>query len=236
MVKRLLIAAALVALPAGGSAEVPEQPKGKGIESRDYRWNELSGEKAEALRRKGDAQRGRYAYEVCQGCHRPDGGGRPDGAYPQLAGQHATVLIEQMTDVRAGSRDNPKMYPFATQHVINVQEIADIAVYLEGLKIPRDNGNGLGTDLQRGRSLYDKDCKTCHGPSGEGNSAKFYPVLAGQHYLYLVRQARDIRDGKRRNANPEMVEVVKRYTDKELEAVSDYMSRLKVAERRKSVK
>ncbi|MBI2312018.1 MAG: c-type cytochrome [Betaproteobacteria bacterium] len=236
MVKRLLIAAVMAILPAGGSAAVPEQPKGKGIESRDYRWNELTGEEAEALRRKGDAQRGRQAYEVCQGCHRPDGSGRPDGAYPQLAGQHATVLIKQMTDIRAGTRDNPKMYPFSTPHVINVQEIADIAVYLEGLAIPRHNAKGPGADLERGRSLYDKDCKTCHGANGEGNAAKFYPVLAGQHYPYLVRQARDIRDGKRRNANPKMVKAVKGYSDGELEAVSDYMSRLALAKKRKPAK
>ena len=36
-----------------------------------------------------------------------------DGTFPQLAGQHTTVLIKQMADIRAGERDNPTMYPFA---------------------------------------------------------------------------------------------------------------------------
>jgi cytochrome c553 len=36
----------------------------------------------------------------------------------------------------------------------------------------------------------------------------------------------DIRDGKRRNANPEMWEVSKGYPDEDIQAVIDYMSRL----------
>lgn len=208
------------------SAEVPAQPKGPGIESKDYVWNRPGGEKAEALKLKGDVSRGRIAYEICQGCHKPSGSGLPDGTYPQLAGQHATVLIKQMVDIRTGSRDNPKMHPFASEKAVSVQEIADIATYLQGLPIPEDNGKGDGEHLARGKELYGKDCRVCHGDSGEGDRLKFYPIVAGQHYRYLLREARDIRDGVRRNANPKMVKVVKNYTDLDLEAVSDYMSRL----------
>ena len=53
----------------------------------------------------------------------------------------------------------------------------------------------------------------CHGEQGEGNEEKFYPVLAGQHYEYMLRQIRDIAAGRRRNANPDMVKVVKGYDD-----------------------
>jgi len=66
----------------------------------------------------------------------------------------------------------------------------------------------------------------CHGPNGEGSEKDFYPVLAGQHYEYLLRQIRDIAALKRRNANPDMVKVVKGYSDADLQAVVDYMSRL----------
>ena len=58
-----------------------------------------------------------------------------------------------------------------------------------------------------------------------------YPVLAGQHYKYLLRQIRDIAAERRRNANPDMVKVVKNYSDEELIAVVDYMSRLSWPER-----
>ena len=52
----------------------------------------------------------------------------------------------------------------------------------------------------------------CHGVNGEGNKEKFYPVIAGQHYKYLLRQMTEIRDGKRRNANPDMVKIIKSTT------------------------
>ena len=123
------------------------------------------------------------------------------------------------------------MFPFAGKHVVTIQEIADIAVYLQNMKIPRDNGKGPGTALARGKDLYARDCQTCHGENGEGNSAKFYPVLAGQHCKYMVREIHDIRDAKRRNANPKMVGVVKDYSNADAEAVADYMSRLLMPER-----
>ncbi len=213
-------------LPAAVLAAPPEQPKAPGIESPGYEWNAPIGEKVEVLRRKGNAERGREAYQGCQGCHKPDGTGRPDGTYPQIAGQHATVLIKQMADIREGRRDNPKMFPFAGKHVVTVQEIADISVYLSGLPIPATNGKGPGSDLVRGKALYDKDCEICHGRNGQGDAAKFYPVLAGQHYKFLLREAHDIKNKTRRNANPKMVKVVQKYTDADLEAVSDYISRL----------
>jgi cytochrome c553 len=217
-------------VPPHASAErLPEQPKAPGIESPSYEWNAPLGEKVEALRHKGNVTRGREAYQVCQGCHRPDGTGRPDGTYPQLAGQHATVLIKQLADIREGRRDNPTMYPFASQHVLDAQGVADIAVYLEGLPIPANNGKGPGSDLEQGRALYDKDCMSCHGRHGEGDAQKFYPALASQHYRFLFREIHDIRDGKRRNANPAMVNVVKPYTDSQMRAVADYLSRLVVA-------
>lgn len=224
-----LALAAVLAQPV--LAAVPQQPRAPGIESGGYVWNEQTGEKVEILKLKGNAGRGRNAYRVCQGCHKPNGAGLPDGTYPQLAGQHATVLIKQMADIREGRRENPKMYPFAGKHIVDLQEIADIAAYLRNMKIPRDNGKGPGTNLARGKELYVNDCQACHGENGEGNEKKFYPVLAGQHYRYMLRQLRDIRDGKRRNANPKMVRIVQGYTEADAEAVVDYMSTLLMPER-----
>ena len=223
-----VIVLALCLAPALAFAQA--QPKAEGIESEDYEWNEMIGEKVEALTLAGDAENGEEAYEICSACHLPNGAGRPDGTFPQLAGQHTTVLIKQMADIRAGRRDNPIMYPFA-KSLIDPQELADVAAYVETLPIPPDNGRGPGTDLERGQKLYERDCTSCHGTQGEGNREKFYPVLAGQHYKYLLRQIGDIAEGRRRNANPDMVKVVKSYGKDELKAVVDYMSRLSWPER-----
>ena len=61
---------------------------------------------------------------------------------------------------------------------------------------------------------------------GEGNKDGFVPRIHAQHYKYLVRQFEWIRDGKRRNANLEMVAQVQRFEERETHAVLDYVSRL----------
>lgn len=207
----------------------PPAPKKEGIEGKDYKWNAQEGEKVEALHKKGDKKRGEEAYEVCGACHLPSGAGRPDGTFPQLAGQHTTVLIKQMADIRAGLRDNPTMYPFAAT-LTDPQELADVATYIESLCIPIEHGKYDGKDaalkIAEGKELYEKQCKECHKANGEGEKEKFYPVIAGQHYKYLLRQMTEIRDGHRRNANPDMVKVIKPYTNDQLVAISAYQSSL----------
>jgi cytochrome c553 len=183
----------------------------------------------QALRMQGDVARGEAAFVICQGCHRVGALGRVDGSYPRLAGQHATVLIKQLVDVRSGRRSNPKMLPFADHLALTTQEAVDIAAYLEQLPMPPDNGRGPGEQLDRGSKLYAADCATCHGANGEGRADRYFPRLSGQHYRYLLREGRMIRDGTRRNANPDMVSAIRNYSDEEIDLVSDYVSRLPVA-------
>ena len=216
-------------LSAGVAFAGPPAPHKAGIEDKSYKWNAQEGEKIEALKLKGDKKRGEEAYEVCGACHLPSGAGRPDGTFPQLAGQHTTVLIKQMADIRAGLRDNPTMYPFAAT-LTDPQELADVSAYIEGLCIPIEHGKYEGADaaikVQQGKELYEKQCLECHGKNGEGVKDKFYPVIAGQHYKYLLRQMTEIRDGHRRNANPDMVKVIKPYTNDQLVAISAYQASL----------
>ncbi|MCX8085831.1 MAG: c-type cytochrome [Rhodocyclaceae bacterium] len=228
--KRLFPLAFLLA-GAPTFAAGPTAPKAAGIESKDYQWAKMEGEFKAALEAKGDAKRGRDGYEICGACHLPSGAGRPDGTFPQLAGQHTAVLIKQMADIRMGLRDNPTMYPFAKE-LTDPQELADVAAYISSLCIPTDHGKYEGPDaaqqIAKGKELYEKQCIECHGKNGEGNKEKFYPVIAGQHYKYLLRQMTEIRDGHRRNANPDMVKVIKPYTNDQLVAISAYQASLKM--------
>jgi cytochrome c553 len=222
----------LIALMSAGVVLAgPPAPKKEGIESQGYTWNAPEGEKTEALKLKGDKVRGEEAYEVCGACHLPSGAGRPDGTFPQLAGQHTTVLIKQMADIRAGLRDNPTMYPFAVT-LVDPQELADVSAYIESLCIPPSHGKYEESDaavrIAQGKTLYEKQCLECHGKNGEGDRKKFYPVIAGQHYKYLLRQMTEIRDGHRRNANLEMLRVIKTYNDDMLVAISAYQASLKM--------
>jgi cytochrome c553 len=228
MKKILALAVAAVLIPVTAALAQAPAPKKGGIETKDYKWNAQEGEKIEALKLKGDPKNGAETYEVCGACHLPSGAGRPDGTFPQLAGQHATVLIKQMADIREGLRDNPTMYPFAKEAMHNPQEVADTSAYIQTLCIPLDHGQYEGADAAKqiadGKVLYEKECKECHGANGDGNAEKFYPVIAGQHYKYLLRQMTEIRDGKRRNANPDMVKIIKKYDNNQLVAISAYQS------------
>lgn len=191
-------------------------------------WNEAGGEKDEALDLVGDPERGLEVYEVCSACHMPEGWGLKDGTFPQLAGQHPNVLIKQLADIRAGNRDNPTMYPFALPSQIGgAQALADVVAYMAKLPMNPDNGVGPGTDLEHGKKLYEENCVRCHGANGEGDNEKFYPRIHGQHFNYIVRQFREIKEGKRRNANPDMVKQVQEFSERDLIAVCDYTSRLK---------
>lgn len=225
MNQRIAIISLFVAFTVNAGADV-QQPTAPGIESPDYQWNRIGSEQMIALQATGDPENGAVAFEVCSGCHGMNALGEADGTYPRLAGQHRTVLIKELTDIRSGVRDNPKMFPFADQHVITTKDVADIAAYLSGLKIPAENGQGPGQDLERGASLYRKDCASCHGRSGEGDADMFYPKLAGQHYAYLLRQALAIHQGTRRNADPEMVKATEGYQEGDMSIVVDYISRL----------
>lgn len=190
-------------------------------------WNQGGGEQDEALSLVPDHENGIETYEVCSACHQLNGWGLDDGTFPQIAGQHKDVIIKQLADIRALNRDNPTMYPFALPSEIGgAQSIADVAEYISNLPMNPNNGKGPGTDLAHGEQLYKDNCVRCHGEAGEGDNEKFYPRIQGQHYNYLLRQYQWIKEGKRRNANPDMVQQIQGFSDADTSAVLDYVSRL----------
>jgi cytochrome c553 len=174
----------------------------------------------------GDAEAGRALYQTCAVCHLPDAGGRADGTFPRLAGQHRSVIVRQLIDIREGRRANPIMQPHARE-LLDAQEIADVASYVASLPVPPTApGRGPGNDLEGGAELYQRDCVGCHGARGEGDAQRAIPALAGQHYAYLLREIRAVAAGRRGNRDAHMEHPIRDYSDAELRAVVDYASRL----------
>lgn len=206
---------------------------GLAFSSSSVAWLEKGGERDVAMGLTPDLENGIDVYEVCAACHLTEGWGTKEGTFPQLAGQLKGVLIKQLADIREGNRDNPTMYPFALPESIgDVQALADVVAYIEKLPMNPDNGKGEwaeGTaEFTQGQQLYKDNCVKCHGEQGEGNLKEFFPLIQGQHYNYMLRQFEWIRDGKRRNSNPEMVEQIKAFTDKDMQMVINYVSRIQV--------
>lgn len=189
----------------------------------------------EAMTLTPNIEHGKTLYQTCAFCHTENGWGmapgignyRASGTYPQLAGQHQSVLIKQILDIRQLNRDNPSMYPFSTEKYLGgSQNIADVTAYISQLPANTKNQSGDGHHLEEGKRLYMEHCAKCHGKDGEGDAENFYPRLANQHYEYMLRQFIWIKDGKRRNANPKMVKQIQDFKFSEMKAVIDYASRL----------
>lgn len=173
-----------------------------------------------------DAARGKEAFDECSGCHRRDASGRAGSNIPRLSGQHASVIVKQILDIRSGLRSNPPMKPYVEEAVLSLQAMADIAGYLQGLQVAGNIVKGPGTEVARGKQLYERDCAACHGAVGEGNASLYVPMVAAQHHPYLLRELGLIRSGGRGNSNPGMAALIQGYAPNDLQAVADYLSQL----------
>lgn len=59
---------------------------------------------------------------------------------------------------------------------------------------------GAKGNPEQGRSKAAQVCAACHGADGAKPSAPDQPILAGQHYDYMVQALNDYKSGKRNNA------------------------------------
>jgi cytochrome c553 len=82
----------------------------------------------------GDAARGEQLTYTCQGCHGVTGykNAYPNYHVPKLGGQAAAYLSNALHEYKTGKRKHPTMQ--AQAESFTDQDIADIAVYLSGLK------------------------------------------------------------------------------------------------------
>ncbi len=177
---------------------------------------------------KANIKNGKDVFTTCSFCHSPQGWGTPDGYYPQLSGQLPGVLAKQLVDIQSGNRDVPTMIPFSNAIFYRgKQDVADLIAYISSLPMSPENGVGLGDSLALGEKLYKKDCQHCHAEKAQGNGDKYYPLLQGQHYPYLLRQMQWIKNGQRKNGDEDMVKTLASYSNRDMQAVADYISRIK---------
>ena len=149
---------------------------------------------------RGDVQRGKEAYAECQSCHRRDASGRASGGIPTAVGS-ACVGADQAGDgYPQCARINPEMKDYVVDPMLTLQHFADIAADLRSPPVAGNIGRGPGELVAGGKDLFAKDCSSCHGEQGEGRAELFEPMVASQHYGYLVRELKAIREGSRGNS------------------------------------
>ena len=177
------------------------------------------------------ADAGQAKAAVCAACHGVDGNSvNPE--WPSLAGQHTGYLAGQITAFQNGSRENVLMGPQAM--ALSEEDAADIAAFYNQQSL-----NPLEADpsyVTRGQQLYrggDAErgisaCIACHGPNGRGNPLADYPVIAGQHSVYVANQLRLYASGARRSdANQIMRSIARRMTEEDIKAVSAFVQGLR---------
>ncbi len=179
-----------------------------------------------------DVDNGRRTFDICARCHLPEAWGNSDGTYPQLAGQHVSVLMKQLLDIRSGRRVNPSMQPFVQERTIGgYQNLSDVVAYISTLPMNPEHAKGPwppeSEQYLEGGELYRQYCAGCHGETGGGNNELSYPRLQGQHYDYMVRQANLVRRDLRK-VKPSMTSLLETLSAEQFDKALNYVSYLPV--------
>ena len=186
---------------------------------------------------KGDAAKGQaIANQICAACHAADGNSQI-AVNPKLAGQIPEYLYKQLANFKAAAgkkaeRDNPVMAGMAAS--LSPEDMHNLAAYFAGQAAKAGAAKSkdlvaLGQRIYRGGIAGEgvAACAACHGPNGAGMPAQ-YPRLSGQYAEYIETQLKAFRSGVRANdPNASMRGVAGRLSDREIEAVADYIAGLR---------
>lgn len=188
----------------------------------------------------GSIEAGQARSAPCSACHGTEGKSA-NPMWPNIAGQSATYLVDQLTAFRDGAanpsqakRYDPLMSPQSM--ALTDEDIRNLAVYFESLPAPAqavaspatiDKAEALyrGGNLERGIAA----CLACHGPTGRGNPAAAYPALQGQHAVYTAKQLRDYASGTRTSDGKTrmMRDIAERLSPEDIDALADYIQGLR---------
>lgn len=179
---------------------------------------------------KPDLVKGEASYTaVCAACHGADGNSAI-AVNPTLAQQHPEYLVKQLQEFKSGKRNNAVMKGFAT--MLTDEDMKNIAYWVAskpakaGFAKDKDLVT-LGERIYRG-GIADRNiaaCAGCHSPNGAGIPAQ-YPRLSGQHADYTKAQLTAFRQGERGNS-AQMATISANLSDKEIEALADYIAGLR---------
>lgn len=169
------------------------------------------------------------ATTVCAACHAADGSrGMP--TYPNLQGQHPEYLVKQLNEFKEGKRKNAIMNGMAA--ALTPEDMRNVSAFYATKAAKAGTAKNpalvaVGERIYRG-GIAKKNvpaCAGCHSPNGAGIPAQ-YPRLAGQHGDYIKAQLVAFRQGERTN-NAQMVSIAANLSDKEIDALADYIAGLR---------
>jgi cytochrome c553 len=174
-------------------------------------------------------QTGAVTYNnSCASCHNPNGEGNWRRNIPALAGQRLAYLVKQLADFSQQDRDGNTMHRvIATKSLDDPQKRIDLAAFINSLPPTSKLQIGPGTNISLGEAIFREQCSSCHEEDARGDDDGFVPALRNQHFAYLVRQMHGFINGHRRNVDRDLDLFLYSFKDDEIQATSDYLSRLK---------
>jgi len=76
-----------------------------------------------------------YTAKTCVACHGADAKTPLLPAYPKIAGQNETYVLQQLKDIKSGTRSNGMSAAMkAVMTTVSDEEMAALATYVAGLK------------------------------------------------------------------------------------------------------
>lgn len=164
-----------------------------------------------------DAAAGAQKAAACTSCHGENGISRT-AQIPNLAGQSAHYLANQLNAFKSGQRNNPMMQNMAGN--LSDDDISNLAAHFAGL-----TAQSAGGDAQLASSGQSKAamCLGCHGAEGKGHGP--IPRLAGQHPDYLQAQLHNFKQGSRKNGP--MQAIASNLSDDDMKVLAAYFGSLK---------
>lgn len=167
--------------------------------------------------------------QQCSVCHGA-GGTTTSELFPQLAGQPASYLTNQLKAFRDKSRsdENARRFMWGISSRLSDEDIQSLATFYEAQQPTHSGKISDNAKYELGKNIFlnghaEKGvpaCMSCHGEKGEGKDAT--PRLGGQHEVYLKRQLKAF-NGNERPAAMAMHEVVKGLSESDIDAIAHYL-------------
>lgn len=194
-------------------------------------------------------EHGKEINGTCAGCHGEFGQGGKHGEYPRIAGQRQAHIMDQLRAFRARTRLNLPMFPYTQERELSDTDIQDVAAYLASIELPtqwpefKDSDDALTRltavekvmiiprapgNLDNGRTIYQKECVTCHARDGMGRGK--FPRLVGQYSSYLRKQMDAFVRGERSHDDDEAPGILSQLKEQDLQDLLAYLTLIQVAQ------
>lgn len=169
----------------------------------------------------GAIETGRRQAAFCFGCHGEEGIARQP-EIPNLAGQPATYLLDQLGKFSRGERRDQFMESLI--RALSPDERLHVVAYFSSRPMPTGSTPQAG-NVQTGKIFYQTLCLSCHGERGMGKD--LMPMVAGQQEHYLVNSLKRYRNRTGERRSKEMSDVTAKLSDQDIQNLAAYQHTLR---------